>query len=139
VEARSIDSELIQSRYRLTRQRVAVLGAIREGTHQSAEDIFARVRAELPGISLGTVYRTLDILRGIGLVTVFSLPGSAARYERGSGDHHHIVCSDCKTILDIRTDRLGAIAADLANDAGYAEIGYALTIVGRCQECRAVR
>jgi len=139
VEARSIDSELIASRYRLTRQRVAVLGAIREGTHQSAEAIFERVRAELPGISLGTVYRTLDILRELGLVTLFSFPGSAARYERASDDHHHIVCSGCNTILDIRTDRLAAIAAELAAEAGYREIDYALTIVGRCPDCREAR
>ena len=75
------DVGLLQSRYRLTKQRAAVLRALGDGGHLSAETILKKVRAELPAVSLGTIYRTLDILREIGLVQAFTHGTDAARYE----------------------------------------------------------
>jgi len=77
MEAKTVDAGLLQSRYRLTKQRAAVLRALGDGKHLSAETILERVRAEMPAVSLGTIYRTLDILREIGLVQIFSFAGSA--------------------------------------------------------------
>ena len=106
MEAKTVDAGLLQSRYRLTKQRAAVLRALGDGKHLSAETILERVRAEMPAVSLGTIYRTLDILREIGLVQIFSFAGSAARYEAALEKHHHILCSSCKELINVRADGL---------------------------------
>ena len=135
LDVKTVDAGLLQSRYRLTKQRAAVLRALGDGTHLSAETILERVRAEMPGVSLGTIYRTLDILREIGLVQVFSFGGIAARYEATLEKHHHMLCTVCRSLVNVRIDALAEIARAIANDEGYTEIDYAMTIVGRCSSC----
>jgi Fe2+ or Zn2+ uptake regulation protein len=137
MEAKTVEAGLLQSRYRLTKQRAAVLRALGDGKHLSAETILERVRAEMPAVSLGTIYRTLDILREIGLVQIFSFAGSAARYEAALEKHHHVLCSNCKELINVRADGLTELAHEIANREGYADIDFSLTIVGRCSDCAA--
>jgi Fe2+ or Zn2+ uptake regulation protein len=135
MELKTVDAGLLQSRYRLTKQRSAVLRALADGTHLSAETILERVRAELPGVSLGTIYRTLDILRGIGLVQIFSFGGSAARYEAALDKHHHLLCSGCRSLKNVAAHGLAQIAREIAEREGYTDYDHALTIVGLCPDC----
>ena len=135
MDVKTVDAGLLQSRYRLTKQRAAVLRALSDGTHLSAEAVLERVRGDLPGVSLGTIYRTLDILREIGLVQIFSHAGGAARYEATLEKHHHVLCSVCRRLTNVRAERLGEIAREIADQEGYSEIDFALTIVGRCPTC----
>jgi|HubBroStandDraft_6_1064221.scaffolds.fasta_scaffold917112_2 Fur family peroxide stress response transcriptional regulator len=137
MDLKTVDAGLLQTRYRLTKQRAAVLRALDDGGHLSAETILERVRSEQPGVSLGTIYRTLDILREIGLVQVFSFGGSAARYEATLEKHHHLLCTDCRRVENVRPDGVARIAEEIASRAGYADIDYALTIAGRCADCAA--
>ena len=135
MDVKTVDAGLLQSRYRLTKQRAAVLRALGDGTHLSAETILERVRGELPGISLGTIYRTLDILREIGLVQLFSFGGSAARYEAALDKHHHLLCTNCRELTNVHADGVAQIAQQIAEREGYTEFDCALTIVGRCNDC----
>ncbi|HEY0797723.1 MAG TPA: Fur family transcriptional regulator [Candidatus Baltobacteraceae bacterium] len=135
MDVKTVDAGLLQSRYRLTKQRSAVLKAMGDGTHLSAETILDRVRSQLPGVSLGTIYRTLDILRELGLVQVFSFAGQAARYEAALDKHHHLLCSQCNALLNVHAQGLEEIAQHVADDTGYVDIEYSLTIVGRCTRC----
>jgi Fe2+ or Zn2+ uptake regulation protein len=137
MEVKDADVGLLQSRYRLTKQRAAVLRALGDGGHLSADTILRRVRTDLPGVSLGTIYRTLDILRGLGLVQTFSHGGDAARYEAALDKHHHLLCSHCRAVLNVHADELARIVQDLARKERFDELDYALTIVGRCQDCAA--
>ena len=132
---KTVDAGLLQSRYRLTKQRSAVLRALTPGVHLSAEAILERVRGEMPGVSLGTIYRTLDILREIGLVQVFSHAGSAARYEAALDKHYHLMCSSCRQLVDVRAPRLTEFARELAERENFEDVDVALTIVGRCASC----
>jgi Fe2+ or Zn2+ uptake regulation protein len=135
MEAKTVDAGLLQSRYRLTKQRAAVLRALGDGAHLSAETILERVRAEMPAVSLGTIYRTLDILREIGLVQIFSYAGSAARYEATLEKHHHVLCSACRKLIDVRVDGLADMANDIAKRERFTNVDFSLTIVGRCSDC----
>ncbi len=135
MDFRSFDAGLLQSRYRLTKQRAAVLRALGTGQHLSAETILERVRNEMPGVSLGTIYRTCDILREIGLVQVFSFAGSAARYEAAREKHHHLLCSTCRELTDIDADGIGDIVHAIAAREGFSETAFSLTITGRCSNC----
>jgi Fur family peroxide stress response transcriptional regulator len=89
----------------------------------------------MPSVSLGTIYRTLDILREIGLVQIFSYAGSAARYEAALEKHHHILCTKCRSLTDIRVEGLADIAHEIAKREGFADIDFALTIIGQCHDC----
>ena len=135
METKTVDAGLLQSRYRLTKQRAAVLRALGDGTHLSAETILERVRAEMPAVSLGTIYRTLDILHEIGLVQIFSVGGGAARYEAALEKHHHLLCSTCKELINVQADGIAEIARDVARREHYSDIDFALTVVGRCSAC----
>jgi Fe2+ or Zn2+ uptake regulation protein len=135
MDVKAADVGLLQSRYRLTKQRAAVLRALGDGGHLSAETLLRRVRDEIPGVSLGTIYRTLDILRGIGLVQAFTHDGDAARYEASLDKHHHLLCSQCRAVINVHATELAHIAQELAAKERFDEIDYALTIVGRCGNC----
>jgi Fe2+ or Zn2+ uptake regulation protein len=137
VDANSADSGLLQSRYRLTKQRSAVMRALGTREHLTAETILERVRDDMPGVSLGTIYRTLDILREIGLVQVFSFAGSAARYEAALDKHHHLLCLTCRKLVDVRTARVGELARAIAEREGFEDVDFSLTIAGRCADCSA--
>jgi Fe2+ or Zn2+ uptake regulation protein len=134
LDTKGVDAGLLQSRYRLTRQRAAILRALDDGAHLTAETILDRVRMDMPGVSLGTIYRTLDILRSIGLVQLFSFAGTAARYEAALDKHHHLVCAVCHEIINVPADVRG-VAQAVAERHGYDDVDAALTITGRCASC----
>src|ERR1700676_2263186 len=133
-DGRGVDAGLLQTRYRLTKQRAAILRALEDGAHLTAEAIHERVRAELPAVSLGTIARPLDILRAIGLVQVFA-HGGAARYEAALDKHHHLVCLACGEIVNVPAPQLPASARAGAQDNRYSGIDAALVITGRCARC----
>ncbi len=134
-DSKGVDAGLLQTRYRLTKQRAAILRALEDGAHLTAEAIHERVRAELPAVSLGTIYRTLDILRGIGLVQIFTFSG-AARYEAALDKHHHLVCVGCAEIVNVPGPRGGrAWPRRIARDHRYSGIDALLVVSGRCARC----
>jgi Fe2+ or Zn2+ uptake regulation protein len=136
MDARGADAGLLQAKYRLTKQRAAILKALDGAAHLSAETILGRVREELPGVSLGTIYRTLDILRELGLVQIFSYAGSAARFESAIEKHHHLLCTRCGQLLNVSADGVADIARRIGLDRGFSEVDCSLTITGRCPACR---
>jgi Fe2+ or Zn2+ uptake regulation protein len=133
-DGKGVDAGLLQTRYRLTKQRAAILRALEDGAHLTAEAIHERVRAGLPAVSLGTIYRTLDILRAIGLVQTFA-HGGAARYEAALDKHHHLVCSACGEIVNVPAPEVAAVAMAIAQDNRYTGIDATLVIIGRCARC----
>jgi Fur family ferric uptake transcriptional regulator len=132
IDVKTVDAGLLQSRYRLTKQRAAILKALSDGSHLSAETILDRVRTDVPGVSLGTIYRTLDILREIGLVQMFSYAGSAARYEAALDKHHHLLCSACNRLINVTGSGVADLAKKIAGDEHFAADDWSLTIVGNC-------
>lgn len=135
LDSKGVDAGLLQSKYRLTKQRAAVLRALEDGAHLTAETILERVRRSLPSVSLGTVYRTLDILRDIGLVQAFSHAGAAARYEAALDKHHHLLCVNCNAITNIQAPTIASLTSEIALEHRYSETDCALTITGRCPAC----
>src|SRR6266567_9607206 len=88
-------NELLRKRgYRLTPQRFMILNVIQESNeHLSIEQITERVQGINPQVNLSTIYRTLELLRELGLVRENHMPGESPRYELASGkSHHHLVC-----------------------------------------------
>jgi Fur family ferric uptake transcriptional regulator len=137
MDSNGVDAGLLRSRYRLTKQRAAVLNALEDGAHLTAEALLERVRAQLPGVSLGTIYRTVDILREIGLVQVFTHNGMAARYEASLSKHHHLVCDVCRDITNVHIPTLAQFVSAVAAQYRYHDVDAFLTVTGRCANCAA--
>jgi Fur family transcriptional regulator, peroxide stress response regulator len=122
---------------RRTRQRAVVLAAVRASgvEHPTAEAVFARVRRELPRISLGTVYRNLQRLVAEGQIGVTQLNGRVTRYDPEPGGHAHFVCERCGHIEDLPAPRWPA-GVQAAERAGHLVHRQSLVLHGRCARCR---
>src|SRR3972149_12291573 len=93
---------LRQQGYRLTAQRRLILSTIHQrDNHISAEDIYSKVHAKYPRVNISTVYRTLELLKGLGLVTETDLGEGKLRYHFAErGHHHHLICEKCGRVLE---------------------------------------
>jgi Fe2+ or Zn2+ uptake regulation protein len=128
---------LRQHSVQITAQRLAVLRAVSDRPHGTADDLAEVVRAEIGAISRQGVYDALGVLVDKGLVRRIQPAGSSARYEQRVGDnHHHLVCRSCGETVDVDCAIGTAPCLHVADDRGY-EIDEAEVIYwGRCSTCR---
>ncbi|MBW2321808.1 MAG: transcriptional repressor [Deltaproteobacteria bacterium] len=85
----------------MTKQRQVILEELRQlKTHPSADEIYKVVRRRLPRISLGTVYRNLEVLAKMGEIQKLELSGSIKRYDWNTNKHYHIRCVRCDRVDD---------------------------------------
>ncbi len=128
---------LRQHSVQVTAQRLAVLRAVSDRPHGTADDLAEVVRAEIGAISRQGVYDALGVLVDKGLVRRIQPAGSSARYEQRVGDnHHHLVCRSCGETVDVDCAIGTAPCLHVADDRGY-EIDEAEVIYwGRCSTCR---
>jgi Fur family ferric uptake transcriptional regulator len=121
---------------RVTRPRVAVLGAVSRHPHADTDSVIRAVRAELPEVSHQTVYDSLNALTAAGLVRRIQPSGSVARYESRVGDnHHHVVCRTCGVIADIDCAVGEAPCLTASDDLGFAIDEAEVIYWGLCPDC----
>ncbi|MFC1964632.1 Fur family transcriptional regulator [Chloroflexota bacterium] len=132
-----IIGKLSEKGYRLTPQRMMVLTAIENSAnHISAEEIYAQVVAKYPHVNISTVYRTMDLLKKLGLVTDTDLGGGSVRYHPADrGHHHHLVCQECGTIIDLDESVLSSLKNTLRREYKFDADLRHLAIFGRCRKC----
>lgn len=122
---------------RMTPQRLAVANLLAERReHVTAEGLHRQVCERMPGVSLPTVYATLDLLVELGLVRRLLGESGAVVYDPELTDHHHLICSSCGAITDIEA-RVGdddLLAA--ARRRGFRPERSQVVISGLCPACR---
>ena len=123
--------------YRLTPQRIMVLSAIEDSdNHISAEEIYAQIVAKYPQVNISTVYRTLELLKRLGLVTETDLGGGRVRYHSAEkGHHHHLVCQECGAIIDLDESLLSSLKDTLLREYKFIADLRHLAVFGRCVNC----
>lgn len=133
-----LTSQLRRRGQRVTSQRLVIHRALRElGRHVSAEQVLEAVRDRLPGVSLPTVYATLDLFEELGLVRRLSRARGPALYDPRLDPHHHLVCEECGRVQDVDAAlQLGA-ADRAARRQGFFPERSQLVISGRCADCAA--
>jgi Fur family ferric uptake transcriptional regulator len=134
---RDMTSTLSKKGYRLTPQRLMILEAIENSDdHISAEEVYTQVIARYPNVNISTVYRTLDLLKQLALVTETDLGGGRFRYHPADkGHHHHLVCRQCGTIIDLDESLLAPLEKALLREHDFvAELRH-LAITGLCSRC----
>ena len=123
--------------YRLTPQRQLVLEAIAALGHATAEDILSQVRETASGINISTVYRTLDLLEELALITHTHLSHGAPTYHvADDAEHVHLVCRSCGAIAEVSPDVVAATVDRLAEDHGFEADVHHFAVFGRCAACR---
>jgi len=103
--------------------------------HASPEAIYARVRRKIPGISLATVYKNLRTFIDKGLLGQVSLHSGSLRVESNPMPHHHLVCTRCKSIVDLKEEELEPIRFRHKLPHGFRAQRVAVDILGTCKAC----
>ena len=124
---------------RATPQRVRVLAELlREPNDLTAQQLHDRLRGGGEKIGLATVYRTLDALVDAELVEPLNHFRDTRCYRVcHEGHHHHLVCSRCHSIAELRDCELEEPLARAAAEHGFVATGHALEVTGLCSTCRA--
>ena len=106
------------------------------GRHLTVSDIYAKARRRRPGIGFSTVYRGLERLRDLGLVSELYLPGiDAAAYESSGPSHAHFRCSECGAVEDVAYAVPARTIKTLAREHGFEIKSERVTFEGRCATC----
>lgn len=124
---------------RVTRQRALILQALCElDGHASAERVYERVTLHRRDLDLSTVYRTLERLRDLRVLSQTDLGRGCIEFEIvAEAPHHHLVCRDCGRVIDLDHGYLAGLSAALCQDLGFEPILDHMAIFGRCAACLA--
>ena len=124
--------------YRMTPQRMMILEAVQSADgHISAEEIYSQVRAKYPHLNISTVYRTLELLKSLRLVTETDLGEGRVRYHSAEkGHHHHLVCQKCGAVFDLNESTLMPLKDALLREYNFMADLRHLAIFGQCLNCQ---
>jgi len=134
----SCTETLREQGYRLTPQRMMILSAIHASDHHiSAEEIYDQVRVKYPQVNISTVYRTLELLKELGLVTETDLGGGKFRYHAvEKGHHHHLICRKCGQVFHLDESVLNPVEGAILRQYGFkADLSH-LAVFGNCVKCQ---
>jgi Fur family ferric uptake transcriptional regulator len=134
-------AEVLRSRgLRLTAQRQLVLEAVYALGHATPDQVHARVAETAAGVNITTVYRTLELLEELGLVSHAHLSHGAPTYHSVGGVQHlHLVCRRCEGVTEVSMRVLGPLAATLHEEHGFAIDAAHVALFGECATCRGER
>lgn len=128
------------SGYKLTGPRLRVIKALitNHDQHLTVEELYDDINREDPPIGLATVYRTLNLLYELDVVTKLELNDGFDRYELADSSdhqHHHLLCSRCGSIIEVKEDFLDELEERLQRDYGFHVTGHHVKFYGLCQAC----
>ena len=133
-----IGRSLSELGYRLTPQRLMILSAVEgAGSHISAEEIYTQVLAYYPHMNISTVYRTLELLSKLGLVTETDMGDGRVRYHSiRKGHHHHLVCQKCGEIINMEESIPSPLWAEIQQRYNFKVNMKHLAFFGLCSKCQ---
>jgi Fur family ferric uptake transcriptional regulator/Fur family peroxide stress response transcriptional regulator len=131
-------SKLRERGLRVTSQRLLIHRTLcaRE-QHMTAEQVLAAVSEGLPGVSLPTVYATLDLLEELGLTRRLATGGGAVLFDSRVEPHAHAICRRCGVTMDLEAPPASSRAAAQASESGFVPDHAQLVIWGLCERCAA--
>ena len=125
---------------RLTPQRRLILQVLEESNgHLDADALYERVKARDPNVSLATVYRTLAVLREIGLVEEHRLGQDHGHYEAVREEpHYHFTCLRCGKVIEFDTPLVAQVEQELCEQKGVRVTSTHLHVSGYCAQCKDI-
>ena len=123
----------------ITPQRLGIYRARLESyDHPSPEALYERVKAQMPSISLATIYKTLDTLVELGFASELPSTGDTKRYDANMSHHHHLVCRSCNAVEDFEDQTLSAVKAPRRIN-GFQPESISIHVHGLCRRCNPAR
>ncbi len=127
----------IKAGQRKTKQRQVILEELqRLRTHPTASELYEVVRQRLPRLSLGTVYRNLELLVESGFARKIESAGGQARFDGDLSQHYHVRCEECGEVADVFGLPSDIVRGEFEELNGYRVSGYKLEFVGLCPHCQ---
>ncbi len=124
--------------FRATSQRLLIEDSLRSiGRHLTADEVLDAVRERLPGVSLPTVYASLEALEQAGLIRRIAAGRGPALYDARPVPHHHLVCRSCGAVEDLDAHADLAEVIRSAAGRGFSAESAEVVVQGLCAECRA--
>ncbi len=122
---------------RMTKQRQVILEELCKVTsHPTADEMYQMIRKRLPKISLGTVYRNLEILSELGMVLKLDVGGTQKRFDANVEKHYHARCSECGCVSDIHMPTSTEVEAQAQKCTDFKIQRHSLEFGGVCLECQ---
>lgn len=120
-----------------SRKRDAILRCVRStDCHPTAEWVFSRLKPEIPDLSLGTVYRNLNLLCENGRLLKVPIPGASDRFDHTLVDHAHAYCTQCGSVTDVLPEALPLLQDALREGSGFQVRQMNLVLEGICPQCQ---
>lgn len=126
---------------RVTPQRSLLLQVIRQSKgHLDADEIYRLAREKDPRISLSTVYRNLNMLKELGLISELHLDQEHHHYEpKDATEHYHLICSGCGRVVEFDSSLAGEMMTQVSGEKDFLIERAHIDLVGLCAKCRAER
>jgi len=123
---------------RKSKQKDSILRVVKEtNSHPTAEWIYEQVRREIPNISLGTVYRDLNLLKQEGEISELDLGGTLRRFDGNIQNHYHFRCEQCGRVFDMDEPVIGEIDKRIIQKTGFKVSHHVLEFRGLCKTCQS--
>jgi Fur family peroxide stress response transcriptional regulator len=131
-------NKLRQQGFRLTPQRVALLRLLANSEgHPSASQLFDQLKSQFPTTSLGTIYKTLNLLKDLDEVLELGFSDDDNRYDGNRPDPHpHLICIRCRKIIDPDDSSTQGLIGEMTQLSGYEIVSHRLDFYGICPDCQ---
>lgn len=137
-----LKEKLKNTGFKMTPQRRAIIEVLikNDSEHLSSEQIYDLVKLDCPEIGLATVYRTMQVLDEVGIISKLSLDDGCIRYEINlkkdeSHNHHHLICKKCAKIIEVKEDLLDEIEKSIENLYKFKIVDHDVKFYGICENC----
>lgn len=133
----AIIQKLKENGHKITPQRLAIIKILAESAdHPSVENIHGRIKTEFPTMSLATVYRNILLIKALGEVLELGFPDGSNRYDgKRPHPHPHVICIECKKIVDPDLDSLDEMKKEVASETRFKILSHRLDFFGICNDC----
>lgn len=144
-KVQDLRGRLAEHKYKMTPQRKEILQIFvesPEGSHLSAEEVYELLREKDFDFGLATVYRNVELLNSLGILTRIDFGDGRTRYELSSADpqihqHHHLICLKCKKVIEFEEDLLDDLEKFIAEKSSFQIVNHEVKFFGYCKDCRA--
>ncbi|MBO1680742.1 Fur family transcriptional regulator [Bittarella massiliensis (ex Durand et al. 2017)] len=120
-----------------SRQRELVLAAVKSSMeHPTADMVYAALKADNPSLSLGTVYRNLNLLAQMGQIHKIGMPEGSDRFDGRTDEHYHMLCQKCGRVYDVQLDTLSELDGQIQSQTGFLVHSHDLIVRGVCRACQ---
>ena len=120
-----------------SRQRELVLAEVKSSReHPTADMVYAALKADNPSLSLGTVYRNLNLLAQMGQIHKIGMPEGSDRFDGRTDEHYHMLCQKCGRVYDVQLDTLSELDGQIQSQTGFLVHSHDLIVRGVCRTCQ---